>query len=315
VPSHTPIPERLTMRLPEPLKLLSEAIDGFIEHNTLTFAASISYYTALSLAPLLVLVLWLAASVSPGARLELAGEVGALIGTQAMDAVKVIVDSASKQPSLGSVAGVIGVLLLVLAASAVFSQLQTALNVIWGTRPATSDDVRHVFWAWLRRRLLAIGILAAFVFLLIVSMAMSTFVNVALLYHGPLWDVVNVVVVVLVFTLLFAALFRYLPDERLPWLETGVGALVTSVLFAGGKYAIEVYLAHSGIAGAYGPAGSFAVLLVWVYYSATIFLFGAECIRAFAARHGGLSVSKPVAKAGAGTRQKSRTIPPAQLRP
>ena len=297
------------MRMPEPLRFASAAIDGFVEHNTLTLAASISYYTALSMAPLLVLVLWIAASVSPGARLELAGEVGALAGPQAMDAVKVIIDNASKQPSLGSFAGVVGVLVLIIAASAVFSQLQTALNVIWGTRPLTGTDVRHVFWAWLRRRLLAIGILAAFVFLLIVSLVMTTFVNAALLYRGSLWDIVNLVVVVLVFTLLFAALFRYLPDERLSWPETWAGALVTSLLFAAGKYAIELYLAHSGIAGSYGPAGSFAVLLVWVYYSATIFLFGAECIRVFAANRGGLTVSKPAS----GTHEKSRTIPAAAL--
>src|SRR3954465_8882839 len=115
----------------EPLRFVNAAIDGFVEHNTLTLAASISYYTALSLAPLLVLVLWIAASISPGARLELAGEVGALAGPQAMDAIKLIIDSAAREPSLGNISGIIGVLLLMLAASAVFSQLQTALNVIW----------------------------------------------------------------------------------------------------------------------------------------------------------------------------------------
>ena len=298
------------MHMPEPLRFVSAAIDGFVEHNTLTLAASISYYTALSLAPLLVLVLWIAATISPGARLELAGEVGALAGPQAMDAIKVIIDSASKQPSLGNVSGILGVLVLVIAASAVFSQLQTALNVIWGTRPLVETDVRHVFWAWLRRRLLAIGILAAFVFLLIVSLLMTTFLNAALLWHGPVWDLVNLAVMVLVFTVLFAALFRYLPDERLSWPDTWAGALVTSLLFAAGKYAIELYLAHTGIAGSYGPAGSFAVLLVWVYYSSTIFLFGAECIRVFAANRGGLSVSEPVDA----THDKPRTIPARRLR-
>ena len=298
------------MRIPEPWRFFGAAIDGFVEHNTMTLAASISYYTALSLAPLLVLVLWIAASVSPGARLELAGEVGALAGPQAMDAIKVIIDSASKQPSLGNVSGVVGVLLLVVAASAVFSQLQTALNVIWGTRPLAATGARHVFWAWLRRRLLAIGILAAFVFLLIVSLLMTTFLNAAMLWRGPVWDVVNLLIAVLVFTVLFAALFRYLPDERLSWPDTWAGALVTSLLFAAGKYAIELYLAHTGIAGSYGPAGSFAVLLVWVYYSSTIFLFGAECIRVFAANRGGLSVSKPVDA----SHEKERTIPPGRLR-
>lgn len=280
-------------RLPSLWRFLRDAIDGFVNHDAPTLAASISYYMALSLAPLLVLVLWLAASVSHDAREELAGEIGALLGKEAMQAVKAILDSAMNEPSLGSAAGWIGVGLLVVAASAVFSQLQTALNLIWGTHTLDSGDMRHVFWAWLRRRLLAIAILAAFVFLLIVSLAMSALVNAALLYRGPLWGLLNLLIGILLFSVLFAALFRYLPDERLCWRDTWIGAFVTALLFAVGKYLIEIYLAHSGIAGAYGQAGSFALLLVWVYYSSAIFLFGAECIRVLAARRGGLTVTAP----------------------
>ena len=285
-----------------PARLISDAIDGFVDHNDLTLAASISYYTALSLSPLLVLVLWLAASVSPDAQSEILGQIAALIGSDARDAVQAIIGDAARKPSLGSAAGVFGVVLLVVGASAVFSQLQTALNIIWSTQPEVAMAARRVFMTWLRRRLLAIGILAAFTFILIVSLAISMLLALLLPHEGVTWLVFNQLIAVIVFAVLFAALFRYLPDRRLPWRDTLGGALVTSLLFATGKYAIEEYLSHSDIAGSYGPAGSLAVLLVWVYYSATIFLFGAECVRVYVAQRmhpqlaRGATVSTPAAR-------------------
>lgn len=278
-----------------PVRLIGDAIDGFVDHNDLTLAASISYYTALSLAPLLVLVLWLAASVSPDAQTELVNQVGALVGSDARDAVQAIIGNAARKPSLGSVAGVFGVALLIVGASAVFSQLQTALNIIWSTQPEVAQAARRVFVTWLRRRLLAIGLLAAFAFILIVSLAVSALLALLVPHEGSLWTVVNQAIAIAVFAVLFAALFRYLPDRRLSWLDTLGGALVTSLLFAVGKYAIEEYLSHSGIAGSYGSAGSLAVLLVWVYYSTTIFLFGAECVRVFVARRAHAAAPAPPA--------------------
>jgi len=117
------------------------------------------------------------------------------------------------------------------------------------------------------------------VFVLIVSLAVDTALGVLLQHAGAAWDLVNQIVALIIFALLFAALFKFLPDARLSWRDTWLGAALTSVLFAAGKYAIGAYTAHSGVAGAYGPAGSLAVLLVWVYYSATIFLFGAEIVQ------------------------------------
>ncbi|HZP67952.1 MAG TPA: YihY/virulence factor BrkB family protein [Rudaea sp.] len=266
----------------KPTRLFKDAVRGFAEHDDLTLAASISYYTALSLAPLLVLVLWIAASISPGAKIELVHQVALVAGPDAGEAVNAIVTAASRRPSLGSVAGVFGVAILVVAASAVFVQLQTALNLIWADR----DDCErrsNAFLLWLRRRLLAMGILAAFAFLLIVSLVVSAMLAVLLPWHGPILDIVNQIVSLVVFALLFAGLFQLLPDKRVGWRDATAGAIVTAVLFAAGKFAIEEYLAHSGIAGSYGPAGSLAVILVWVYYSASIFLFGAECVRVFAA--------------------------------
>ncbi|MBO9662861.1 YihY/virulence factor BrkB family protein [Dokdonella sp.] len=270
------------MRAVRPLRVAHAAVTGFVAHDDLTLAASIAYYTALSLAPLLVLALWLAASVTPNAQAEIAVQVGALAGEQARAAVATILDNASRRPSFGSAAGIAGAVLLVISASAVFSQLQTALNVVWSDAGRERVLRAGALRAWLRRRLLSFGLLAAFVFLLIVSLTVSTVLAVLLPRTGAAWDVVNQLVAVVVFAALFAGLFAYLPDRRPPWHAIHLGAVATALLFAAGKYAIGEYLAHSGIAGAYGPAGSLALLLVWVYYSAAIFLFGAELVRALA---------------------------------
>ena len=264
----------------QPRKLAWNAINGFIDHGDLTLAASIAYYTALSLAPLLVLGIWLAASISPHAQADLVGQVGYLAGDDARVAVQLVVDNAASRPSAGSVAGWLGIGILIFSATAVFSQLQTALNTILNVSAPAVVSTRHLLWRWFRRRLLSIGILAAVTFVLIVSLSVSAILGVALPNHGTLWDVANELISLVVFTSLFAALFKYLPDARLSWRNTYAGASITALLFTAGKFAIGQYLAHTGVGGAYGPAGSFVVLLVWVFYSASIFLFGAEVVQA-----------------------------------
>ena len=264
--------------------VLRDVLQAFFRHAALTLAASIAYYTALSLAPLLILGLWLGASVSPLAQAEMINQVNALVGAAAGDAIELIVDNAARKPELGSVAGVLSVLLMLFSASAVFSQLQKALNVIWGVQKLEDGKPQLFVRLWLRRRLLAIGIIAAFVFVFTVSLVMNTALALLLPQSDSIWKLVNEFIGLLVFTLLFAWLYRYLPDHRMAWRDIGLGALVTAALFSAGKYLISMYLAHSTLAGAYGPAGSVALLLVWVFYSAAIFLFGAELIGALATR-------------------------------
>lgn len=265
------------------LNIAREAASGFVAHDDLTLAASIAYYTALSLAPLLVLALWLAASVTPDAQTELVDQVGALAGEQTREAIAAIVANAAQRPSLGGLAGAVGVGLLAVGASAVFSQLQTALDLVLDGTGKAQISRAEAIRLWLRRRLLSFGLLAAFVFLLIVSLTVSTLLALLLPRASAAWEIVNQVVALGVFALLFAGLFRYLPDRRPPWRAIRPGAVATALLFTAGKYVIGEYLAHSGVAGAYGPAGSLAVMLSWVYYSAAIVLFGGELVRAFAA--------------------------------
>jgi membrane protein len=276
--------------------VLRDATEGFIDHRDLTLAASIAYYTALSLAPLLVLGLWLVASISPGAQNEFVEQIGVLGGSEARAATQLIVDNASANPSIGSLAGIVGIVLLILSATAVFSQLQTALNAIWQVDVKAGQQPISLVWDWVRRRLLSIGILAAIVFVLIVSLIVDAVLGMVFRHAGAVWEVVNQFAALVIFALLFAALFKFLPDARLSWRDTWLGAALTSVLFAAGKYAIGAYTANSGFAGAYGPAGSLAVLLVWVYYSATIFLFGAEIVQVMLLSRRGARKPQPYAK-------------------
>ncbi len=267
-----------------PHTILWNATTGFVDHSDLTLAASIAYYTALSLAPLLVLGLWVAASISPNAQAQLVNQIGFLAGSDARTAVQLIINNVSSKPSIGSIAGWIGIAVLVFSATAVFSQLQSALNTVLNVEAPVPTQARYLLWRWARRRLLSIGILGAVTFVLTVSLVTSAVLGMLLPASGSVWDVANQGISVMIFTILFSALFKYLPDARLSWRDTGIGAFSTAVLFTAGKWAIGAYLAHSGIGGAYGPAGSFVVLLVWVFYSAAIFLFGAEIIQALIAQ-------------------------------
>jgi membrane protein len=260
-------------------RLARTAVSGFIDHDDVTWAASIAYYTALSIAPLLLLALWGASLVMPSAGDQLIDQIGLLTGSVASDALRTIAQSAGHARSIGGVAGVLGIGVLVVGATSVFSQLQSSLNAILedARRPATTGNV---LLAWLRRRLLSIGILAALGFILIVSLVMSTFLTLLPHGNGVAWLAINDVVTFAVFCCLFAALFKFLPEARLSWRHTWAGAFITAALFTAGKFLIALYLVRSGLGESYGPAGALVLMLVWVFYSSLIFLFGAEIVQA-----------------------------------
>jgi membrane protein len=165
----------------------------------------------------------------------------------------------------------------VFGATTVFAQLQASLNAILGVQASPSAAL----WTWLRRRLLSLGVVAAIGFVLIVSLVISALLALALPGQGAIWDTANQFVSVAILAFLFGLLFRYLPDARIPWWVAVGGGTATAMLFTLGKWAIGIYLARASVAGAYGAAGSLAILLLWVYYSAAIFLFGAELTRSY----------------------------------
>jgi len=269
-------------RLKTLVATVKRSFAAFFADDVLTLAAALTFSTLLSFAPLILLALWVTSAIGPGAQDALLAQFAALAGDEARAAAQAVIDSARERPSLGSVAGITGIVVALVGATAVFGQLQTSLNDIWQIKAKPTGAV----WGWLRRRVISIGLLISIGFVLCVSLIVSAALSAVLTGTGVLWSIVDEVISIAVFGVLFAGLFRYLPDARIPWRHALGGGLVTAVLFAFGKWLIAVYLAHNSVGGAYGAAGSLVVLLVWVYYSSAIFFFGAEMVKGYLAGFG-----------------------------
>ncbi|MGA7297065.1 MAG: YihY/virulence factor BrkB family protein [Rhodanobacteraceae bacterium] len=255
---------------------------GFLDDNVMSLAASLSFYTLLSFAPLLVLAVWSGSLIGYDAQQTMLDQLARVAGPGARAAAQSVFSSADSNPHLGSVSGIVGIAVSLVAATTVFAQLQAALNRIWGLRARPGNAVL----GWLRRRVLSIGVIASVVFVLIVSLVASSLLGMLLSRNGAWWDVINQLVSTGVFAILFALLFRYLPDGRLPWQRVLWGGVVTAILFAIGKWLIGFYLSSGNVGSAYGAASSLVLLLVWVYYSGAIFFFGAEVVQAWAIESG-----------------------------
>ena len=256
---------------------LKAALEAFVTDDVLTLAASLSFYTLLSFAPILALAIWLASLAGIDAQDSLLSQIGAIAGKEARDAAGAVIASGKGHPDFGSLAGALGILTLLIGATAVFAQLQSSLNSVFHVVSKPTNAV----WDWLRRRILSAGVLLASGFVLIVSLLMNALLDWGLGSTGLELDVLNEAIAVAVFAGLFGTLFRYLPDARIPWRSAFAGGLTTSILFVLGKWLIGFYIARGDVGGAYGAAGSFVVLLVWSYYSAAIFFFGAELTKAW----------------------------------
>ena len=252
--------------------------------------AALAYYTAFSIAPLLVIAIGVVGIVfgeKGGAGVF--DTIRGLIGDNGALAVQSMVQGAASKPQAGVVATAVGIVTLLVGASGVFGQLQEALNIIWKVtlKPTSGWGVT------LRRRLLSFGMVGVIAFLLLVSLVVSAGLSAAgKLFTGSLpggeavWQAVNALVSFGVISALFALIFKVLPDVKLPWRVAWTGGLWTSLLFSIGKLGIGLYLGKSGVASTYGAAGSVIVLLLWVYYSSQILLFGAELTRAQVERSG-----------------------------
>jgi membrane protein len=261
-------------------ELLRETASRWYDHNAFRLAASLAFYTLFSLAPLLVLAVALAGAFfgEQAVRGHVVDELRGLIGDESAVLVqRAIADASLRASSLQ--ATVFGVLTLLFASTIVVSELQDALNTIWKARPDAGWNVL----ALVKKRLLSLAIVAVVGFLLVVSLVATTVLNVLGAFvldsvSAPLslLRAANFAVSFVGITVLFAAVYKVLPDVRISWRDVWVGAGVTSALFVIGKMAIGAYLGGTAIASTYGAAGSLATILVWVYYSALIVLFGAE---------------------------------------
>jgi len=260
-------------------QLLRTAVAGFFEDDALTLSAALTFSTLLSFAPLLILALAVTSAIGWSAQEAILDQLQALAGNEARLAAQSVLDSAKQRPATGGVAAAFGFIVALVGATTVFAQLQTSLNDIWRVKKVAATG--NALWSWLRRRLLSVGLLAAVAFVLSVSLLVSAVLGTLFPHEELLGEVANQGLSLVVFAILFACLFRYLPQVRLGWRRALAGGSVTAGLFVVGKVLIGIYIAHGAVGTAYGAASSLVVLLVWVYYSSAIFLFGAELVKAW----------------------------------
>lgn len=253
-------------------------MDNFSKHDVLTLAAALAFYTALSLAPLLIITLYCVSLLGENSQQELMAQLQGLLGQQATEAIKSIIESSEERPHLGSIAGLISTIFLIFTASGVFAQLQSSLNVIFDAQAKATKGM----WGYLRKRLLSMGMVITLGFLALVSLIMSSVLSYFFTNEGMLWEVLNFVVSTGVFTFIFALVLKYLPDLHIKWKGALYGGFTTALLFTIGKTLIGLYLGKSAVGSSYGAAGSLVVLLTWVYYSGAIVFTGAEITRLLA---------------------------------
>lgn len=278
------------MKLKALYELATTAFGNWLADYAPSMGAALAYYTVFSIAPLLVIVIAAAALIfgQDAAQAAIIGQASGLIGENGATAIESMLASAQK-PREGMIAGALGIVILIVGATSVFAELETNLNRVWKVEP----DKGSGLWHFLRTRLLAFGMVLAIGFLLIVSLA----VGAGLAAWGRYWSgwfggleillqAADFVVSVTVITVLFAMIYKFIPRAPIRWRDVWIGALVTSLLFSLGKFLIGIYIGKAGVESSYGAAGALAVILIWVYYSAQIFLLGAEFTKVYAESHG-----------------------------
>ena len=279
--------------------LLRDTVEGFIDDDALSRGASIAYYTLFSLAPILLIVMALAglAFGRDAARGALVDQLSGLMGGKSAEALQAMIESAS-DPKTGMTASLIGILAALITLTGAFGEVQSALNAIWKAKSRRSTLSRLM-----RARLASLGLVVTSGFLLTVSLVVSAALAALSNYLKAVFpagefalQVADIVISGTLLTGMFAAIYKVLPDTPIAWRDVAIGALVTTGLFEGGKYVIALYIGKSNVASSYGAAGALIILLLWIFYSAQIFLLGAEFTRAFARRYGthvGREISSP----------------------
>jgi membrane protein len=277
------------MNIKAGIGLLKDTFNNWTAHKAPRLGASVAFYSLLSFAPLLVLIAAVIALVftKEAAHKDLVAQARQMMGTRGADIVNSLLANAQK-PSSGIVASVIAFLTLLFGASGVFIELRDALNTIWDAKPQTNAGWKGM----LKDRLFSFGMVLSVGFLLLVSLILST----ALAFIGTFFEqvvpippgvleAVNFLVSFAVITVLFALMFKFVPAAHIKWRDVLIGAIGTALLFTIGKFLLGLYLGKASVGSAYGAAGSLVAVIVWVYYSAQIFFFGAEFTRVYSDAH------------------------------
>ena len=280
-----------TLHLKRAYELISATAGKWSEDKCPTLGAALAYYTVFSLAPLMLVLLAVFGLVyggSAAAREKVTKQMSYFVDHSTVEVTNSIANNASK-PSRGIVSAVSGVVVALFGASGIFGQLQDALNTVWGVKPKPGGGIK----GFLRARFLSFAMVGGVCFLLLVSLTLTQAVH---FFSEPLKQTVpggetvplliNLALDLVVVTLLFALIFKYLPDAKIAWRDVWIGAGLTTLLFLVGKYALGIYLGSGSAGSAYGAASALITTLLWVYYSGQILLFGAEFTQVYATRFG-----------------------------
>lgn len=263
----------------------------WLEDGPFQLAAALSYYTLFSLAPILVIAIAVAGLFfgREAATNQIVHTLQSLVGQESAKAIQGMIQNASSKPKTGIISTVLGIGVLIFGAGGVVGQLQSSLNRIWGV---TSKPGRGI-WSFMWERFVSLAMVLGVGFLLLVSLVITTILTHLTLYIGSLIGgaaivayLLDIVVSFGFVTILFAMIYQFLPDVRIQWKDVWIGAALTSFLFTVGKFLIGLYLGTSGVTSSFGAAGSLITVLLWVYYSALIFFFGAEFTQIYASRYG-----------------------------
>ena len=296
-------------------QLAKKSVNAWVDDYAPSMGAAISYYTVFSIAPLMIIVIAVAGFIwgREAVQGEIVGQLSGMIGKQGAEGVQSLIESAS-QPTQGLVATAISIVVLIVGATTVFAELQSSLDRIWQAPQAPKVSG---IWAMVRSRLLSLGFILGLGFLLLVSLvtgaglaALGTWVT----GYFPGWEVllflINIALSVTIATVLFAMIFKVMPQAKVGWRDVWTGAALTAVLFEAGKWLISLYIGKTSVTSSFAAAGSLVVLLIWVYYSAQIFLLGAEFTWVYANDHGSRSGNaKEAAGEGNGLAADSRAVP------
>jgi membrane protein len=270
-------------------RLVRESVTSFIEDEALSRGAAIAFYTVTSIGPVLLIVVAIAglAFGQDAARGAIVAQLSGLMGQQSAELLQSALRGAANKSS-GFWASAVGLVTLLITASGVFGEMQSALNAIWKAEPKGTTVSRLI-----RARAASLGLVAALGFLLLVSLVISALlsalaqeINAYIPFGHFILQALDLLISFALISVLFAAIYKVLPDKKLKWRDVFVGAVATAFLFSIGKFLIGLYIGSSAVSSSYGAAGALIVVLLWIYYSAQIFLLGAEFTKVYAGYHG-----------------------------
>ena len=264
------------------IKLFKQALSDFIRDDAIMMSAALAFYTALSLAPLLIILITVAGYLLGDTRDLILEQAALLAGPRARTVVAIILDNAGERRFTGSLSAVLSGLIVLFSATAVFAHLRKSMNRIWKVEYGRGWNLRGI----IRSRILSLGMVALICGALFVSFFVTTAMQRAVTDDHPLWEFIARIGSFIVFVLFFALIFKFLPDVVVHWRDVFAGALGTALLFEIGKLGIGLYLRTSGAGSVYGAAGSLIVFLIWIYYSSVIFFFGIELTHTYTSMYG-----------------------------